>query len=124
MVLFYFGQGQGGSVSDNMARWQSQFSSADGSPVTPVVEVLVVDGMPLTVAEFSGSYARSMGIGQSGHALLGQALVAATMETPRGNVYVQLHGPAGTVAARAIRLSSTASALRNDVSRAGNLAPT
>jgi hypothetical protein len=67
-ILYYFGQGQGGSVDDNIARWQSQFSSSDGASVTPRVEVLVVNGMPVTIAELTGTYARNVGMGQTGKA--------------------------------------------------------
>jgi hypothetical protein len=99
-ILFYFGRGQGGSVEDNIARWQSQFSSSDGALVMPTVEALEVNGMPVTIAEFTGNYARSIGIGQAGEALLEQTLIAAIVETPRGNLYAQLHGPAATVSAQ------------------------
>jgi hypothetical protein len=112
-VLFYFGRGQGGSVSDNIARWQSQFSFEDGSPVTPTVETLVVDGMAVTIAEFTGSYARGIGIGHTGNALRDQMLVAAIVETPRGNLYVQLHGPAGTVAAHRERCMAFIKSIRS-----------
>lgn len=96
-IVFYFGQGQGGSVDDNIARWQSQFSSPDGALVTPTVETLVVEGMSVTIAELTGNYARNVGISQTGKALLGQTLIAAIVETPRGNLYAQLHGPASAV---------------------------
>jgi len=97
-VVFYFGQGQGGSVDDNITRWQSQFSSADGTLVTPAIETLVVDGMPVTVAEFTGNYARAVGMGHGGQGLPGQTLIAAVVETHHGNLYIQLHGPEGVVA--------------------------
>ena len=61
-IVFYFGQGQGGSVDDNIARWQSQFSSPDGALVTPTVETLVVEGMSVTIAELTGSYPRNVGM--------------------------------------------------------------
>lgn len=96
-VVFYFGQGQGGSVADNIARWQSQFSTADKMMVTPTVETLLVEGMSVTIAEFTGNYARNTGMGQAGKVLLGQTLIAAVVETPRGNLYIQLHGPAASV---------------------------
>src|SRR3954451_24943157 len=32
VVVYFFGQGQGGAVGPNMARWKSQFSNPDGSP--------------------------------------------------------------------------------------------
>ena len=54
-VVFYFGQGQGGSAEANITRWQSQFSSPSGKPVTPSVQHFNVSGMPATTAELTGS---------------------------------------------------------------------
>ena len=99
VIFFYFGQGEGGSVEDNIARWQSQFSSADGNPVTPIVQHLAVSGMPVTTVELAGSYARGMGMVVPGEPAPDQMLLVAIVETPRGNLTIQLHGPRSTVAA-------------------------
>jgi hypothetical protein len=98
-IVFYFGQGQGGSVDANISRWQSQFSSADGKPVTPTIERFTVGNLPATVAEFTGSYARSSGMGGAGPAVPDQTLLSAIIETPKGNLWIQLHGPRATVRA-------------------------
>jgi hypothetical protein len=98
-VVFYFGQGQGGSVDANIARWQSQFSSPDGKPVTPTIQRFKVGDMPVTVAEFTGSYARSVGMGGGGSAKPDQTLLSAIVETPKGSLWIQLHGPRATVRA-------------------------
>jgi hypothetical protein len=100
LVVFYFGQGEGGSAEANIARWQSQFSGAgDKAPVPPVVQKLTVKGMSVTIAEFSGTYARSLGMGPPSAPKPDQILLAAIVETPRGNVTFQLHGARATVAA-------------------------
>ena len=96
-IVFYFGPGQGGSVNDNIARWQSQFSSPEGTIVTPAVETLVVHGMPVTVAEFNGNYARAVGMGSGGQGGPKQTLIAAIVETPHGNLNIQLYGPESIV---------------------------
>ena len=98
-IVFYFGPGQGGSVNDNIARWQSQFSTTEGTLVTPAVETLVVHGMPATIAEFNGNYARAVGMGHGGAGTPGQTLIAAIVETPHGNLNIQLHGPTSVVSA-------------------------
>ncbi len=98
-IVFYFGQGEGGSVDANIARWQSQFSSPDGKPVTPAIDRFTVGGIPVTVAEFTGSYARSVGMGGGGPAVPDQTLLSAIVETPKGNLWIQLHGPRATVRA-------------------------
>lgn len=100
VVVYYFGPGQGGSADANIARWRTQFTGPDGSEVTP--HVMAVDGTPFTttVAEFEGAYARGVGMG-SAEAVPGQGLVAAVVETPRGNLFFQLFGD--SVAVRATR---------------------
>ena len=99
LVVFYFGAGEGGSAGANIARWQSQFSDPAGKPVRPAVEHLQVKGMPVTIAEVSGTYARSLGMGPPASPTPDQTLLAAIVETPRGNHLFELHGPRATVAA-------------------------
>ena len=97
-VVYYFGAGQGGSNAANIERWQSQFTTADGGPVEPVVTTSKAGDMPVTLVELRGSYARSLGMGQRVEAQPDQTLLAAIVETPNGNLFVQLHGPTATVA--------------------------
>ena len=99
LVVFYFGAGEGGSAGANIARWQSQFSDPAGKPVRPAVEHLQVKGMPVTIAEVSGTYARSLGMGPPASPTPDQTLLAAIVETPRGNLIFELHGPRAIVAA-------------------------
>ncbi len=98
LILYFFGKGQGGSADANIARWQSQFTNASGGAVDPRVENLTISDMPVTVVELSGDYARSIGMGSTVTAKPDQTLLATIVESPRGNVYIQLHGPAGAVA--------------------------
>jgi hypothetical protein len=93
VIVYYFGQGQGGSADANIARWTTQFMDASGGHVVP--HVMSVDGtvFPTTVAQFEGSYARGVGLGPGqGEAEPDQALVAAVVETPLGNLFLQLFG--------------------------------
>lgn len=96
VVVYFFGQGQGGSPEANIERWRGQFA---GTP-TGAYEKIERDTkghFPITVAEWRGSYAR--GIGAGGEARPGQALIAAIVETPKGTLFFQLFGPAAKVAA-------------------------
>ena len=93
-VLYYFGPGQGGSVEANVERWRSQFSRPDGSEVEAVITRLEGASLPATLVELEGSYARSVGMGQVGDVLPDRMLLAGVVETPQGNLYPQLHGPA------------------------------
>lgn len=98
-VVFYFGPGQGGSLEANVDRWTAQFSNPDGSPVTPVMGP-VESPMPATLVELRGSYARGVGAGPGAETLPDRMLLAAVVETPEGNLYPQLHGPAELVASQ------------------------
>jgi hypothetical protein len=97
-IVYYFGPGQGGSKEANIERWQSQFTSADGGPVEPVVTISKAGDLPVTLVELRGSYARSLGMGQRVEAQPDQTLLAGIVETPKGNLFAQLHGPTATVA--------------------------
>jgi hypothetical protein len=98
VVVFHFGAGQGGSAAANIARWSSQFTGADGLPVQPRVETLRVGGLPATLAELNGTYARALA-GVPAAPRGGQTLLAAVVEAPEGNVIFQLHGDRATVEA-------------------------
>jgi hypothetical protein len=95
-VVYYFGPRQGGSVEANLARWKSQFSGPDGGQVEPRVSTLEDAKLPATLIELEGTYARGVGRGPQGAALPGRMLLAAVVESSRGNLYPQLHGPATT----------------------------
>jgi hypothetical protein len=95
-IVYYFGPGQGGSLEANLARWRSQFTAPDGGPAQPVVTELD-SALPATLVELEGSYARGVGMGPAGDALPKRMLLAGLVETPRGNLYPQLHGPADLV---------------------------
>jgi hypothetical protein len=99
-VFFYFGPGQGGSVDANISRWQSQFRVAEGAPVSPKVDRFAVGGLPVTLVELEGKYSRSIGMGQADDSSPYQVMRAAIIETPQGNLIVQLYGPQDAVAAQ------------------------
>lgn len=99
-VVYFFGKTQGGSADANIARWRSQFTTGpDGGPVEPSVSRFKVEDMPVTLVELRGSYARNVGVGPGETARSDQTLLAAIVEAPAGNLFVQLHGPSDTVQA-------------------------
>lgn len=99
VVVYFFGQGQGGAVAPNMARWKSQFSHPDGSPVEEMVTRDSSGPFPITFAEYRGTYARGVGAGNAANAQPNQTLVAGIAETPKGTLFFQLFGPSADVAA-------------------------
>lgn len=98
LVIYYFGAGQGGSVAANVARWSSQFLAADGSRVEPIVTQLPKTAFPTTIVSLEGTYARGAGVGMEANpSKTGQMLVAAIVESPKGSIFFQLHGPKAAV---------------------------
>jgi hypothetical protein len=98
VVVYFFGKGQGGAVEPNLARWRGQFSSSDGTPVREKITRDSTGAFPITVAEYTGTYARGVGAGDASQAKPNQTLVAAIVETPQGTIFVQLFGPSAAVA--------------------------
>lgn len=99
-VVYFFGPGQGGTLDANIERWQSQFQGPDGTPVAPTVTQIGTETIPATLVELRGSYGRSVGMGPGDDVLADRMLLAGVIETPEGNLYPQMHGPAELVAAQ------------------------
>ena len=98
VVVYFFGEGQGGTVPANLERWKGQFSTPDGSPVPEVVTRDSSATFPITFVEYRGTYARGVGAGDASQAKPGQMLFAGIAETPRGTLFVQMFGPIEGVA--------------------------
>jgi hypothetical protein len=99
VMVYHFGPGQGGSAAANVDRWESQFTGEGGERVPAQVSTLEGTAFPTTLVELAGTYTRGVGMGAAGGARSGQALVAAVVETPGGNLFPQLFGPREDVAA-------------------------
>ena len=57
LVLYYFGQGQGGSTAANIERWVGQMKQADGSAVKDAKEEhFEANGLKVTTVDVSGTY--------------------------------------------------------------------
>jgi hypothetical protein len=101
LAVFYFGQGQGGTVEANLARWTSQMEQPGGSQSNqkPATKKMTVNGMNVTLLDVSGSYrADSMMMGQGAVAAkANHRLRAAVVETPSGPYFFKLVGPEKTV---------------------------
>jgi hypothetical protein len=104
LVLYYFGQGQGGSAQANIDRWLNQMQQPDGSPSREKakIETLTINGMPVTTVDVLGKYNGGMASpGASPSAtpvnMSNYRLRAAIIETPKGSYFVKLTGPQNTV---------------------------
>jgi hypothetical protein len=98
VVVYFFGQGQGGNVDANLARWKAQFSTPDGSPVPEAIIRETSGPFPITFAEYRGNYRRGIGMGSADSVRTGQTLIAGIAQTPRGTLFIQLFGNSARVA--------------------------
>lgn len=100
LVLYYFGQGQGGSVQANIDRWLGQMQQADGSDSKEKAktENLTVNGLKVTTVDVTGRYTAEMTPGSGTFAdKPNYRLRAAIVETPKGAYFAKLVGPEKTV---------------------------
>jgi len=100
LVLYYFGQGQGGSTEANIDRWINQMQQPDGRPSREKAksETMTVNGLKVTVVDVAGTYAAEMSPGSGTFTNNpNYRLHAAVVETPKGSYYVKLVGPEKTV---------------------------
>jgi hypothetical protein len=92
-AVFYFGQGLGGGVDENIDRWAGQFSGTPNSART----VLTEHGMKVTRVEIAGTFLAPGVDMQSQAQLNGWKLLGAIVEGPKGNVFFKLTGPADMI---------------------------
>jgi hypothetical protein len=101
LVLYYFGASQGGSVQANIDRWIAQMQQPDGSSSKDKAktETTTVNGLTLTSVDVSGSYTADMSPGVPGERHeANYRMRSAVIETPKGNYFLKLVGPAKTMA--------------------------
>jgi hypothetical protein len=101
LVLYYFGASQGGTAQANIDRWIGQMQQPDGSDSKSKAktENLTVNGLKVTSVDVTGTYTAEMAPGsQTFHNDNDYRLRAAVIETPKGNYFVKLAGPAKTIA--------------------------
>jgi hypothetical protein len=93
--VYYFGQGQGGSVEANIDRWIGQFQQ---SKDTAKRETRTIHGLKVTTVDVSGVYTGMGGPNApKGPPKQGYRLLGAVVEGPQGSVFMKFTGPAETV---------------------------
>lgn len=100
LVLYYFGQGQGGSTAANIERLVGQMKQEDGSASKDKAkeEQLEANGLKVATVDIAGTYVAETAPGSgSFHNKPGYRLRAAVVETRKGSYFVKLVGPEKTV---------------------------
>lgn len=96
LVLFYFGQGKGGGVQDNLDRWYGQFSEPDGRPArdAAVLTIKTINGLRVTSVDLAGTYT---GLGPGATPKPAYRMLAAVVEGPAGPWFFKAVGPHATI---------------------------
>lgn len=100
LVLYFFGSNQGGTAQANIDRWIGQMQQPDGSSSKDKAktETFTINGLKVTTVDVNGTYTAEMAPGSgSFHDDANYRLRAAVIETPKGNYFVKLAGPAKTI---------------------------
>jgi len=95
VTVFHFGPGQGGTVEQNVDRWFGQFDG-DNDAKGAATAKETIGTVPVTFVRARGTFQSGMP-GQPTTPLEGQALLGAILESPGGDVYLKMTGPAPTV---------------------------
>lgn len=90
-VVYWFGDGKGGTVAQNMARWIGQFET-EAAPADPE-PIAVADGIRATTLDISGTYVASVRPGSPDKVNQpDQRMLGTVLEVPQGPVFIKLVG--------------------------------
>ncbi|HEV7474022.1 MAG TPA: hypothetical protein VGN90_08235 [Pyrinomonadaceae bacterium] len=100
LVIYYFGQGQGGSPQANIDRWINQMKQPDGASSKDKAKTgaLTVNGLQVSTVDVLGNYSGGMSPDSApADSKSLYRLRAAIVDTPKGSYFVKLTGPEKTV---------------------------
>jgi hypothetical protein len=98
-AIYFFGQGQGGSVDANLERWRGQFTNVRNS----ATKTQVARGLRTTTLDVTGTYSGMGGPTGGGAAANDYRLLGAVVEGPGGNIFVKFTGPSRTIGANQLQ---------------------
>ncbi|HEY7819076.1 MAG TPA: hypothetical protein VIG29_12705 [Vicinamibacteria bacterium] len=102
IVLFYFGEGQGGGVEANLDRWYSQFEQPGGGSTRDRAKVTKSKAGELAITRVTveGTYTAPVRPGATERRNEpGYRMIAAVVEGPSGPWFIRFLGPAQEVSA-------------------------
>lgn len=112
--VYFFGQGQGGSIDANLDRWKGQFSGPGGKPAAAQIAKRTVRGLNITTVDAVGAYSGLGGPMASGAPVPGYRLLGAIVEGPGGNIFIKFTGPANTIGANQLRFEQLLASFQAD----------
>jgi len=113
-VVYFFGQGQGGSIDANLARWSGQVTR-DGKPAPAKTGKKTVHGLNVTTMETTGTYVATGGMNMASQAPKADVrMLAAIVEGPGGNIFIKFTGPVKTIAANTAKFDSLVNSFQKE----------
>ena len=102
LAVFFF-PGSGGTAAANIMRWQNQFTGPNGEPGDQVAKTDTMMVGLLTVVTTDVTVTMLGGATMTGEDkdLPNQRMIASVVETPSGNWFIKVTGPAKTMSANA-----------------------
>jgi hypothetical protein len=111
-VVYFFGQGQGGTVEANLARWSGQFT-VNGQPAPAKSAKKTVHGLNVTTMDVTGTYVATGGMNMTAQPpKADNRMLAAIIEGPGGNIFIKYTGPLKTVSANAGKFDALVNSFR------------
>jgi hypothetical protein len=101
-IIFYFGEGSGGSAQENVKRWKTMFTPPKGKKIDDVakVEEFKVSKVPVTYLDISGTYkfkAAPFVPDSRAELLPDYRMFGVVFESEKGPYFFRLVGPSKTV---------------------------
>lgn len=94
MDFYHFGQGQGGGVEANIARWRSQFQAdADGKLPEITREEVELGGKKVVFVKAAGTFLSGAPMAREKTPKPGFAMIGAIIPGDSGDVFVKVTGP-------------------------------
>lgn len=103
VVIFYFGEGQGGSAADNINRWKGFFVPPEGKKIDDVAKVqkFKVGDVPVMYLDIYGTYSfKFPPFSPNAKTTLRQdyRMLGVVFESKKGPYFIRMVGPSRTVA--------------------------
>jgi hypothetical protein len=110
--IYYFGQGKGGSVDNNLKRWIGQFEPAEQAARRGK---RTINGLNVTSIDLSGTYTGAGGpMAATKTIKRGYRMLGAIVEAPEGLIFIKFIAPAKTAAANQANFENLLKSLARD----------
>jgi hypothetical protein len=100
LVIFYFGEGGGGGVDENIKRWKNMFQPPEGKTIDEVTKVTEfrVGEVPVVYVDIRGTYLfRPFPAAPKAEPRKDHRMISVIFRSPKGPYFIRLVGPEVTV---------------------------